>query len=83
MISTTLSAFKKHSKDYLEKVTEDFDTILIHTGKDKGLVMISIDDYQALMTTQAELIDPLNRRRLFESMAAFERGEGFQKDLLA
>ena len=83
MISTTLSAFKKHSKDYLEKVTEDFDTILINTGKDKGLVMLSIDEYQALMTTQAELSEPLNQRRLFESKAAFDRGEGFEKELLA
>ena len=82
MISTTLSAFKKHSKDYLEKVTEDFDTIIINTGKDKGLVMLSADEYQAILTTHAELSEPLNQRRLCASKVAFDRGEGFEKELI-
>jgi antitoxin YefM len=82
IIITTLSDFKKETKAYIEKVTEDFETILINRGKDKGVVMISIDEYNALMTTTAELSEPLNQRRLFESKAAFDRREGFEKELI-
>jgi antitoxin YefM len=82
MIITTLSDFKKETKAYIDKVTEDFETILINRGKDKGVVMISIDEYNALMTTAVELSEPLNQRRLFESKAAFDRGEGFEKELI-
>ncbi|MEK9750176.1 MAG: type II toxin-antitoxin system Phd/YefM family antitoxin [Flavobacteriaceae bacterium] len=82
IIITTLSDFKKETKTYIEKVTEDFETILINRGKDKGVVLIAIDEYNALMTTTAELSEPLNQRRLFESKAAFDRREGFEKELI-
>ncbi len=82
IIITTLSDSKKETKAYIEKVTEDFETILINRCKDKGVVMISIDEYNALMTTTSELSEPLNQRRLFESKAAFDRREGFEKELI-
>ncbi len=43
MLSTTISDFRKDIKKYLDKVSENFETLIINRGRDKGVVIISID----------------------------------------
>jgi antitoxin YefM len=55
MLTTTISDFRKDIRKYLNKVTEDFETLIINRGKDKGVVVISLDEYNSLCATQHEL----------------------------
>ncbi len=43
MLTTTLSDFWKDIKSYLDKVTQNFETLIINHGKYKGAVVISLE----------------------------------------
>ena len=54
MITTTMSDFRKDIKKYLDRVTDNFETLIINRGKDTGVVIISIEEYNSLRVTQHE-----------------------------
>ena len=49
MLSTTLSDFRKETKQYLDKVTNEHETLIINRGKDIGVVIISLEEYLSLI----------------------------------
>ena len=53
--TTTISDFRKDIKKYLDNVTQNFETLIINRGKDTGVVIMSIDEYNSLAATQHEL----------------------------
>jgi len=64
MITTTISDFRKDIKKYLDNVTQNFETLIINRGKDTGVVIMSIDEYNSLAATQHELSSKANEKRL-------------------
>ncbi len=48
MLTTTISDFRKDIKTYFDKVTENYETLIINRGKDTGIVIISLDEYSAI-----------------------------------
>ena len=64
MITTTISDFRKDIKKYLDNVTQNFETLIINRGKDTGVVIMSIDEYNSLTATQHELSSKANEKRL-------------------
>ena len=64
MFTTSISDFRNNIKRYLDRVTENFETLIIHQGKDKGVVIISLDEYNSLSATQYELSSKVNEARL-------------------
>jgi antitoxin YefM len=47
MLTTSISDFRKDIKRYLDRVTENFETLIINRGKDSGVVVISLDECNA------------------------------------
>ena len=82
MLTTTISDFRKDIKKYLDNVTKNFETLIINRGKDNGVVIISLDEYNSLRATQHELSSKVNQRRLDSAIEKFENGNSFQKDLV-
>ena len=82
MLTTTISDFRKNVKKYLDNVTENFETLIINRGKDNGVVVISLDEYNSLCATQHELLSKINEKRLDSAIDKFSKGLSFQKDLL-
>ena len=82
MLTTSISDFRKDIKNYLNKVTKDFETLIINRGKDDGVVIISLEEYNSLQTTQHELSSKKNEERLDKAIGKFRKGGSFQKDLL-
>lgn len=82
MLTTTISDFRKDIKKYLDNVTQNFETLIINRGKDNGVVIISLDEYNSLRATQHELSSKVNERRLDSAIEKFENGNSFQKDLV-
>jgi antitoxin YefM len=66
MLTTTLSDFRKDIKSYFDRVTESFDTLIINRGKDSGVVIMSLEEYNSLKSTQHELSSRKNQQRLDE-----------------
>ena len=81
MLTTTLSDFRKDIKSYLDKVTQSFETLIINRGKDTGVVIISLEEYNSLKSTQHELSSRINQQRLDESIDALKAGKKMIKKL--
>ncbi len=82
MITTTISDFRKDIKRYLDRVTKDFETLIINRGKDNGVVIISLDEYNSLTATQHELSSKSNEKRLDSAIEKLKAGESFEKIIL-
>lgn len=82
MLTTTISDFRKDIKKYLDRVTENFETLIINRGKDKGVVIISLDEYNSLTATQHELSSKINEARLDSAIGKLKSGSSFQKELI-
>ena len=82
MITTTISDFRKDIMRYIDKVTDDLETLIINRGKDSGVVILSIDEYNSLNATQDELSSKINEQRLESAIDKLKKGSFFQKDLI-
>lgn len=82
MLTTTITDFRKDIRKYLDKVTNNFETLIINRGKDSGVVVISLDEYNSLCTTQHELSSKTNENRLDSAIEKLKGKSSFQKDLL-
>jgi len=82
MLTTTISDFRKDIKRYLDRVTENFETLIINRGKDSGVVIMSLDEYNSLAATNHELSSKINEKRLDSAIEKLNSGVSFQKELL-
>jgi antitoxin YefM len=71
-----------HLAETMEKVCDDHDPVIITRKHQRSVVMISLEDYQALEETAYLLRSPQNARRLLESIAELESGGGTERELL-
>jgi antitoxin YefM len=82
MLTTTISDFRKDIKRYLDRVTQNFETLIINRGKDTGVVVMSLDEYNSLSATQHEFSSKTNEKRLDSAIEKLKKGSSFQKDLI-
>ena len=82
MLTTTISEFRKDIKRYLDRVTDNFETLIINKGKDNGVVIMSLDEYNSLRATSHELSSMANEKRLDSAIEKLKKGQSFQKDLI-
>lgn len=82
MLTTTISDFRKNIKKYLDNVNQNFETLIINRGKDNGVVIMSLDEYNSLRATQHELSSKANEKRLDSAIEKLNKGSSFEKGLL-
>ncbi|MBK7214423.1 MAG: type II toxin-antitoxin system prevent-host-death family antitoxin [Bacteroidales bacterium] len=82
MLTTTFSDFRRDLKKYLDKVTENFETLIINRGRDKGIVIMSLDEYNSLNATYHELSSKVNEKRLDSAIEKLKSSNSFEKELL-
>lgn len=82
MITTTISHFRKEMKQYFDRVTQNFETLIINRGKDNGVVIMSLSEYNSLTATQHELSSRANEKRLDSAIEKLKSGESSSKSLL-
>ncbi|HKL09440.1 MAG TPA: type II toxin-antitoxin system prevent-host-death family antitoxin [Bacteroidales bacterium] len=82
MLTTTISSFRRDIKRYLDKVTENFETLIINRGKDNGVVIMSLDEYNSLHATQHELSSKANEKRLDSAIEKLKNGSSFEKEII-
>lgn len=71
-----------HFAEMLEKVCDDHAPIVITRDHQRPVVLMSLEDYQALEETAYLLRSPNNARRLIESIAQLESGGGVERELI-
>ena len=75
------SAREKFAKT-MEKVCKDHDPVIITRRNNEAVVMMSLEDYEALNETAYLLRNPRNAKRLLESIKELESGEGSEGKLV-
>ncbi len=82
MDSLSYTAARSNLAKTMDQVCSDHAPVAI-TRKGQGtVVMMSMDDYQALEETAYLLRSPKNTRRLIEAVAELENGKGVEKELI-
>lgn len=76
MNAVTYSQARENLAKTMDKVCDDHSPIIVTRKNQRSVVMISLEDYQALEETAYLLRSPKNARRLLESIAELEAGGG-------
>ena len=82
MVVANISDFRKDIKTYFDRVAKNFETLIINRGKDSGIVVMSLEEYNSLMATNYELSSRANEQRLDSAIEKFKKGNSFTKDLI-
>ena len=82
MLIASVSDFRKDIKSYLDRVAKNFETLIINRGKDSGIVVMSLEEYNSLMATNYELSSRKNEMRLDSAIEKLKNGKSFSKDLI-
>lgn len=82
MVVTNISDFRKDIKSYFDRVAKNFETLIINRGKDSGIVIMSLEEYNSLMATNYELASRANEKRLDSAIDKLRKGKSFTKDLM-
>lgn len=65
----------------MDRVCADHTPIIVTRKASASVVMISLDDYEALEETSYLLRSPKSARRLLESIAELDAGGGIERNL--
>ena len=68
MRTVSYTDLRANLKSYIDAVIDDYDTVIIKRGKGKGVVMISLDEYNSLKETEHIMSSP-------DTMEAIHKGE--------
>lgn len=79
MLAVNYSTIRNNLKDYCDKVTDEFETVIVTRKDEKNVVLISLEEYNAMMKAakNAAYLDMIDR-----SMEQLSRGEGKAHELI-
>jgi len=81
MDAISYSAARANLAKTMDKVCADHAPIIITRKSESPVVMLSLEDFQAMEETAYLLRSPANARRLLESIAELESGHGTEREL--
>lgn len=58
MRTANYTDLRANLKDYIDSVIDDCDTVIVNRGNGKGVVMISLDEYNSLKETEYIMSSP-------------------------
>jgi antitoxin YefM len=81
MEAITYTAARQNLAKTMEAVCKDRAPIIVTRKRSESVVIMSLEDYEALEETAYLLRSPKNAQRLIESIGQLEKGEGTKKEL--
>ena len=82
MKAMTYTAARQNLAKTMENVCRDHAPVIITRKTTDSVVIMSLEDYEALEETAYLLRSPKNTRRLIDSIVQLEEGKGTEKGLL-
>ena len=80
MDALTYTAARQNLAKTMDKVCNDHAPVIVTRKSSNSVVIMSLEDFEALEETAYLLRSPKNARRLIESVAQLEKGQGTEKD---
>ena len=81
MDTITYTSARGNLAQTMKKVCDDHSPVIITRKKAQPVIMMSLEDFEALEETAYLLRSPKNARRLLKSIDELERGKGIEKEL--
>lgn len=81
MDAISYSAARANLAKTMDRVCEDHSPLIITRKGESSVVMLSLDDYQALEETAYLLRNPTNARRLLQAVDELSSGGGTEQSL--
>jgi len=78
----SLTEVRNNIKAMFDSVYLDNEEVIIHRKGQESVVVISLDNYNAMKETNYLLSSPANRKYLLESLKQLRNGRGFERDLI-
>ena len=75
MLAVNYTNFRENLKDYMDKATDDYETIIVTRKNNKNVVMISEESYNNLMENVYVMGNKSNYDWLMESKEQLESGK--------
>jgi len=82
MDTITYTSARGNLAKTMAKVCDDHSPVVITRKTAQPVVMMSLEDFEALEETAYLLRSPKNARRLLESVAELAGGKGIEKELI-
>ena len=82
MLSVNYTNFRENMKDYMDKATNDYETMIVTRKNNKNVVMISEETYNNLMENVYVMGNKSNYDWLMESKEQLESGKFKEHDLI-
>ena len=83
MDAITYSAARANLAQTMDRVCNDHEALIITRNGEQAVVMLSLDDYQALEETAYLLRNPANAKRLLSATTQLDAGKGVERKLVA
>lgn len=81
MDAISYSAARAELASNMTRVCENHEPIIITRNGAESVVMLSLEDYQALEETAYLLRSPANAKRLLDAITELDSGKGFERTL--
>ena len=81
MDAVSYSSARANLASTMDRVCNDHEALIITRNGDQSVVMLSLEDYNALQETAYLLRGPVNARRLLSALEQLEAGKGTGREL--
>jgi len=81
MDAITYSAARANLASTMDRVCNDHEALIITRNGEQSVVMLSLEDFQAMEETAYLLRNPANAKRLMSAVAQLSAGKGVERDL--
>ncbi len=82
MDTITYTSLRATLASAMDRVCDDHEPLIVTRNGAQSVVMISLEDYQALEETAALLRSPANAKRLLAAVTQLKAGKGAERELL-
>ena len=81
MDAVTYSSARANLASTMNRVCEDHEALIITRNGEQSVVMLSLEDYNALEETAYLLRSPANARRLLSAIGQLNAGQSIEREL--
>jgi len=81
MTAITYTAARENLASTMDRVCTDHNPVIITRNRDQAVIMISLDDYEALQETAYLLRSPANAKRLISAIQSLDSGRGTKRTM--
>ena len=81
MKTANYTDLRNNLKSYIDTVIDDSDTVIINRGSGKGVVLMSLDEYNALKETEYIMSSPKTMEEIRVGEEDLKKGKGIEIDI--